>query len=100
MSEQAHRKDCEAPPATKDTAESFGLEWTTHRQLDLLYASEADLWREFNTFRIPPDLLQRKRVLDAGCGMGRWSYAAAKSGARHVVGFDLHDGVLAAKTLA
>jgi SAM-dependent methyltransferase len=31
--------------------------------------------------------------------MGRWSLAAAKLGARHVVGFDLHDGVYAARTL-
>ena len=100
MREQAHRKDDEASPPMQGTAESFGLEWTTHGELGRLYASEADLWREFDTFRIPRDMLQGKRVLDAGCGMGRWSYAAAKSGARHVVGFDLHDGVRAAKTLA
>lgn len=86
-----------APSRTHETAESFGLEWTTHGDLCRLYASEADLWREFETFRIPPDLLRDRRVLDAGCGMGRWSFAAAKSGARHVVAFDLHDGVYAAK---
>ena len=85
-----------APPA-KATADAFGLEWTTHGELHRLYASEADLWREFEMFRIPPDLFQGKRVLDVGCGMGRWSYAAAKSGARHVVAFDLHDGVFAAR---
>ncbi len=84
------------PPAS-DTAESFGLEWTTHGSLSRLYASEADLWREFETFRIPSEILRGKRVLDAGCGMGRWSYAAAKSGASHVIGFDLHDGVVAAR---
>jgi SAM-dependent methyltransferase len=100
MAEQARRQGSQDHPPTKATAESFGLEWTTHGRLDHLYASEADLWREFETFRIPPDLLRGKRVLDAGCRMGRWSYAAAKSGARHVVGLDLHDGVLAAKTLA
>lgn len=88
----------QAPPA-QTTADAFGLEWTVHGDLRRLYASEADLWREFETFRIPPDMLREKRVLDAGCGMGRWSYAAAKSGAHHVVGFDLHDGVLAAKAL-
>ena len=88
-----------ASPPIRDTAESFGLEWTTHGDLGRLYASEADLWREFETFRIPPELLRRRRVLDAGCGMGRWSYAAAKAGASHVVGFDLHDGVHAARAL-
>jgi 2-polyprenyl-3-methyl-5-hydroxy-6-metoxy-1,4-benzoquinol methylase len=87
-----------SPPA-RGTAEAFGLEWTTHGELRRLYASEADLWKEFETFRISPELFQGKRVLDAGCGMGRWSYAAAKSGARHVVGFDLHDGVHAAGRL-
>ena len=86
-------------PASRGTAESFGLEWTTHGTLGRLYASEADLWREFETFRIPPEMLQGRRVLDAGCGMGRWSYAIAKSGARYVVGFDLHDGVRAAQAL-
>jgi 2-polyprenyl-3-methyl-5-hydroxy-6-metoxy-1,4-benzoquinol methylase len=100
MEKQMVRQDQQDPPATRATAESFGLEWTTHSELAWLYASESDLWREFESFRIPPHILQGKRVLDAGCGMGRWSYAAAKSGARHVVGFDLHDGVLGAKTLA
>jgi 2-polyprenyl-3-methyl-5-hydroxy-6-metoxy-1,4-benzoquinol methylase len=99
MAEETPHGRGQAPLRTGDTAESFGLEWTRHGQLNLLYASEADLRREFEAFQIPPDLLRGKRVLDAGCGMGRWSYAAAMSGARHVVGFDLHDGVQAAKRL-
>lgn len=99
MGKSPVRLDHETTPPARATAESFGLEWTTHGSLCRLYASEADLWREFETFRIPPDLFQGKRVLDAGCGMGRWSYAAAKSGARHVVGFDLHGGVHAARRL-
>ncbi|HSB71895.1 MAG TPA: methyltransferase domain-containing protein [Candidatus Methylomirabilis sp.] len=86
-------------PPVQGTSESFGLEWTAHGDLSRLYASETDLWREFETFRIPSDLFEGKRVLDAGCGMGRWSYAAAKSGASQVVAFDLHDGVHAAKRL-
>jgi ubiquinone/menaquinone biosynthesis C-methylase UbiE len=99
MAEETPHGRGKAPLRTGDTAESFGLEWTRHGQLNRLYASEADLWREFETFQIPPDLLRGKRVLDAGCGMGRWSYAAVKLGARRVVGFDLHDGVQAAKRL-
>lgn len=94
---QMVRPDRQDPPDTRATAESFGLEWTIHGELARLYASETDLWREFETFRIPTDLLRGKCVLDAGCGMGRWSYAAAKVGAQHVVGFDLHDGVYAAR---
>ena len=88
-----------APPPARDTAESFGLEWTTHGDLHQLYTSEANLWQEFETFQIPPDLFRGMRVLDAGCGMGRWSYAAAKLGASWVVGFDLHDGIYAARRL-
>lgn len=99
MDKQTGQVDRQALPPTRATAESFGLEWTTHGELGRLYASDADLWREFEAFRIPSDLFQGKRVLDAGAGMGRWSYAAAKSGARHVVGFDLHDGVHAARRL-
>jgi 2-polyprenyl-3-methyl-5-hydroxy-6-metoxy-1,4-benzoquinol methylase len=86
-------------PASRETAESFGLEWTAHGTLARLYASETDLWSEFETFRIPSGMLEGRRVLDAGCGMGRWSYVVAKSGARYVVGFDLHDGVHAARAL-
>lgn len=93
------RHSPDAGPRAQGTAAAFGLEWTTHGTLRRLYAAEADLWREFEMFRIPPDLFHDKRVLDAGCGMGRWSLAAAKSGARHVVGFDLHGGVSAARTL-
>ena len=99
MGEGTSRPDRGSFPPTQGTAESFGLEWTRHGELALLYASEADLQREFDSFQIPPDLLRGKRVLDAGCGMGRWSYAVAKVGARHVVGFDLHDGVHAARRL-
>jgi SAM-dependent methyltransferase len=92
-------RSADAVPDRRGTAESFGLEWTVHGSLRRLYASEGDLWREFEAFRIPPDLFRDTLVLDAGCGMGRWSLAAARSGARHVVGFDLHDGVYAARAL-
>ncbi|MFA4987528.1 MAG: class I SAM-dependent methyltransferase [Candidatus Brocadiia bacterium] len=81
------------------TAEAFGHEWTTHGDLASLYPTEADLEREFSTYRIPADFFAGKRVLDAGCGMGRYSYMAGRQGARCVVGMDLHDGVYAARRL-
>jgi hypothetical protein len=62
MAEATPRGGGTTPHRTGETAESFGLEWTRHGQLARLYASEADLWREFETFQIPPDLLQRKRL--------------------------------------
>ena len=85
--------------AVRKTAEAFGFEWTTHGRLRQLYRSEAALFEEFATYHLPPTFFTGKRVLDAGCGMGRYSYVAAHLGAATVVGFDLHDGVHAAHRL-
>jgi 2-polyprenyl-3-methyl-5-hydroxy-6-metoxy-1,4-benzoquinol methylase len=83
----------------RKTAKAFGFEWTTHGRLQHLYRSEAALFEEFAHYRLPPTFFTGKRVLDAGCGMGRYSYVAAQLGATTVVGFDLHDGVQAAQRL-
>src|SRR5688572_29610739 len=83
----------------RKTAEAFGFEWTTHDSLQRLYRSEAALFEEFANYHLPPTFFTGKRVLDAGCGMGRYSYVAAHLGAATVVGFDLHDGVQAAHRL-
>lgn len=89
----------EPPSGVRATAEAFGFEWTTHADLRHLYPSPGRLRDEFATFMIPPDFFTGKRVLDAGCGMGRFSLMAAEQGARDVVGMDLHDGVYAARQL-
>jgi len=81
------------PVLVRETAKSFGLEWTRHGDLRRLYASEAKLFEEFAGYRIPQEVFVGKRVLDAGCGMGRYSYVLARLGARPVVGMDLHNGV-------
>jgi 2-polyprenyl-3-methyl-5-hydroxy-6-metoxy-1,4-benzoquinol methylase len=83
----------------RKTAKAFGFEWTTHGRLQHLYRSEAALFEEFASYRLPPTFFTGKRVLDAGCGMGRYSYVAAQLGAATVVGFDLHEGVHAAHRL-
>lgn len=87
------------PKLVRETAKSFGLEWTRHGDLARLYASEARLFEEFAGYRIPPEVFVGKRVLDAGCGMGRYSYVLARLGARAVIGMDLHDGVYMAERL-
>ena len=87
------------PALVRATAKSFGLEWTRHGDLARLYASEDKLFEEFATYRIPSEVYYGKRVLDAGCGMGRYSYVLARLGARKVVGMDLHDGVHMAERL-
>ncbi len=90
----------EVPQAgVRATAQAFGHEWTTHGDLRSLYGSEADLDREFASYGIPADFFLDRHVLDAGCGMGRYSYMALRRGAAHVVGVDLHDGVRAARRL-
>jgi 2-polyprenyl-3-methyl-5-hydroxy-6-metoxy-1,4-benzoquinol methylase len=81
------------------TANAFGFEWTTHGDLTKLYGQPDDVLREFATFRIPDDFFSGKRVLDAGCGMGRWSWCALQKGAAEVQGFDLHDGIKCARQL-
>jgi 2-polyprenyl-3-methyl-5-hydroxy-6-metoxy-1,4-benzoquinol methylase len=95
----ANRTSTVPPSGVRATGEAFGHEWTTHGDLASLYPTEADLEREFATYRIPDDFFAGRRVLDAGCGMGRYSYLAAKRGAATVVGMDLHDGVYAARRL-
>lgn len=92
------------PPATngpdvQGTARAFGYEWTTHGNLEKLYGQPHDVLDEFATFMIPDDFFAGKRVLDAGCGMGRWSWCALQKGAAEVQGFDLHAGIEMAKQL-
>ncbi len=94
-----------ADPATshlniEGTAKAFGYEWTTHGDLARLYGQPTDVLRELATFMIPDDFFAGKRVLDAGCGMGRWSWCALQKGAAEVRGFDLHDGIEYARRLA
>jgi 2-polyprenyl-3-methyl-5-hydroxy-6-metoxy-1,4-benzoquinol methylase len=83
----------------RNTAEAFGFEWTTHGRLRQLYRSEAALFEEFAHYHLPPTFFTGKRVLDAGCGMGRYSYVAAHLGAATVVDVDLHHGVYPAHRL-
>jgi 2-polyprenyl-3-methyl-5-hydroxy-6-metoxy-1,4-benzoquinol methylase len=83
----------------RKTAEACGFEWTTHGCLRQLYRSEAARFEECATYHLPPTFFTGKRVLDAGCGMGRYSYVAAHLGAATVVGFDLHAGVYPAHRL-
>ena len=86
-------------PDIRGTAKAFGYEWTTHGDLTKLYGQPQDVLREFGTFRIPDDFFAGKRVLDAGCGMGRWSWCALQKGVQEIRGFDLHEGIECAKRL-
>jgi SAM-dependent methyltransferase len=77
--------------------QNFGFEWNIHArtQLDSASSDESD-----RTFRaktgFTPEQLQGRRVLDVGCGMGRFSDVASRWGAT-VVGIDLSRAVDAAQ---
>jgi len=77
--------------------QNFGFEWNVHAltQLDTDSSDESE-----RTFRsktgFTPEQLRGKRVLDVGCGMGRFSDVASKWGAT-VVGVDLSRAVDAAQ---
>ncbi|MGQ0670856.1 MAG: methyltransferase domain-containing protein [Actinomycetota bacterium] len=78
-------------------ADSFGFEWTSfpRLQLDTEESQESE-----ETFRIKtglgPEDIRGKTVLDAGCGMGRFTHVVAGWGADRVVGVDISRAVDAA----
>jgi len=76
---------------------NFGFEWNRHRltQLDGPDNDESERTFRKKTGFTPADLKDRL-VLDAGCGMGRFSDVAARWGAT-VVGVDLSGAVDAAQ---
>lgn len=65
----------------------FGYEWSVYNGLNPLYEEQFKQWLG----PVTPAMLQGKRVLDAGCGMGRNSYWCLKWGAKEIVAFDNDD---------
>lgn len=78
------------------TAEAFGWEWA-HYQLLPPDAAR----RQFLHWVLPlqPEAFAGRVVLDAGCGMGRFTAVAADLGARLVIGVDLSDAVDVARQM-
>lgn len=83
------------PPSSY--ADSFGFEWTSfpRLQLDSVENHESE-----ETFRgktgLVPDDVDGRTVLDAGCGMGRFTHVVARWGAHRAVGADISRAVEAA----
>ena len=75
-------------PAPVKTALSFGYEWTRFPEM------YAEWQRSFLQYMQPhePEFFRGKKVLDAGCGNGRFAFYAAKYGAE-VWGIDLGPAV-------
>jgi SAM-dependent methyltransferase len=66
-------------------ATRFGYEWEKYNKLFPEYEKQFLNWIS----PINPAFIKGKRVLDAGCGMGRNSYWCLKYGAKKVTAFDV-----------
>jgi len=66
------------------STDRFGFEWDKYSNLDSNYEKQFKNW----THPLGLDDFKDKKVLDAGCGMGRNSYWPLKWGAEEVVAFD------------
>lgn len=76
----------------KETADAFGWEWQEFREL---HDSSATYRKQFLdwVYPIKPGFFEGKVVLDAGCGMGRFTQTATQFGAKTVIGVDLSEAV-------
>jgi SAM-dependent methyltransferase len=73
----------------QDTARAFGYEWRHFVEMHPEYEGQFLDW----IHPLEPDYFRDKAVLDAGCGIGRHAYYAARYGAADVVGMDLSEAV-------
>lgn len=64
--------------------ERFGYEWSKYPKILPEYEGQFLKW----VFPLIPDDFKGKRILDAGCGMGRNSFWPLKYGASEIVAFD------------
>jgi len=64
--------------------ERFGFEWDRYSDLDPNYEIQFKKW----VYPLTQDDFKGRKILDAGCGMGRNSYWSLRWGASEVVGFD------------
>jgi SAM-dependent methyltransferase len=76
----------------RQTADAFGWEWQEFREL---HSSEEVYREQFLdwVYPIQPEFSRGKVVLDAGCGMGRFTQVTANFGAAAVIGVDLSEAV-------
>ncbi|KKW12489.1 MAG: Methylase involved in ubiquinone/menaquinone biosynthesis [Parcubacteria group bacterium GW2011_GWA2_49_9] len=66
------------------STERFGYEWDKYASMDERYEAQFRNW----TYPLAEDDFKGKKILDAGCGMGRNSFWPLSWGARVAVAFD------------
>jgi SAM-dependent methyltransferase len=71
------------------TAEAFGSQWTHFTEMHDAFEAQFLDWIS----PVEPSAFEARLVLDAGCGIGRHAYFAAKYGAREVIALDLSPAV-------
>jgi uncharacterized protein YbaR (Trm112 family) len=71
------------------TSRAFGAQWKMLAELSGVFRAEFETYLD----PLPAAELQGLAVGDAGCGMGKFSFAAVESGARAVVAVDLSEAV-------
>jgi len=67
-----------------ETQESFGYEWQHFDSVLPDYDVEIESYFGL----VPPEMLRNAVVLDAGCGMGRWSHHIAKRSVKRLYALD------------
>ena len=68
----------------------FGLNWQKFNKLDNIYEEQFFEW----ILPLKKESLRNKKILDAGCGIGRNSYYCLKSGAKEVHLFDVEESTV------
>lgn len=66
------------------SSERFGYEWNKYPFIDHNYEAQFKNW----IYPLNPEFFKNKKVLDAGCGMGRNSFWALKWKAKGLIAFD------------
>jgi SAM-dependent methyltransferase len=77
-------------------SESFGFQWLRHARTQVDEGNRNGTERTLRTMQVTPELVKGRRVLDAGCGVGRFADVLARWGAE-VVAVDLSQAVEVAR---
>lgn len=87
----------QAVSATQAASErSFGLEWQMFRREGWDARQPRERIHFYSYTGLVPSFLTGRKVLDAGCGNGRYAFIAAQSKAEIVIGVDISDAAYVA----